>query len=102
MKSIVDGNYHVEIELHLLIRPILTKNRCEKYNYRPKAEIAGPQVRFLPWTYSCIYRSCFWLGLKNGCKFPLDIFHLQDSSTIVQSTEMRTKPLYRKQHGNLF
>ena len=54
----------------------------------------GPQVRFLPGTYSCIFRSCFWLGLINVYKFPLDNFHLQNPSTIIQSSEMPTKSLY--------
>ena len=37
----------------------------------------GPQVRLLPGTYSCIFRSYSWLGLINVYKFPLDNFHLQ-------------------------
>ena len=59
----------------------------------------GPQVGFLlPGTYSCISRSCSWLGLINVYKFSLDNFHLQHSSIIIQSSGMRTNSLYRKQH----
>ena len=88
----------MEIQIHLL--DLLTKNSCsEKYNFRPKAGIAGPQVGFLlPGTYSCIFRSCSWLGLINVYKFPLENFHLQHSSIIIQSSGMRTNSLYRKQH----
>ena len=88
----------MEIQIHLL--DLLTKNSCsEKYNFRPKAGIAGPQVGFLlPATYSCIFRSCSWLGLINVYKFPLDNFHLQHSSIIIQSSGMRTNSLYGKQH----
>ena len=61
--------------------------------------MAGPQVGFLlPGTYSCIFRSCSWLDLINVYKFPLDNFHLQHSSIIIQSSGMRTNSLYRKQH----
>jgi hypothetical protein len=88
----------VEIQIHLL--DLLTKNSCsEKYYFRPKAGMAGPQVGFLlPATYSCIFRSCSWLDLINVYKFPLDNFHLQHSSIIIQSSGMRTNSLYRKQH----
>jgi hypothetical protein len=87
----------VEIQIHLL--NLLTKNSySEKYNFRPKAGITGPQVGFLlPATYSCIFRSCSWLGLINVYKFPLDNCHLQHSSIIIQSSGMRTNSLYRKQ-----
>ena len=88
----------MEIQIHLL--NLLTKNSCsEKYNFRPKAGMAGPQVGFLlPATYSCIFRSCSWLDLINVYKFSLDNLHLQHSSIIIQSSGMRTNSLYRKQH----
>ena len=88
----------MEIQIHLL--DLLPKNSCnEKYEFRPKAGIAGPQVGFLlPATYSSIFRSCSWLDLINVYKFPLDNFHLQHSSIIIQSSGMRTNSLYRKQH----
>ena len=61
--------------------------------------MAGPQVGFLlPATYSCIFRSCSWLGVINVYKFSLDNFHLQHSSIIIQSSGMRTNSLYPKQH----
>ena len=46
--------------------------------------------------YSCIFRSCSWLGLIiiNVNKFPPDNFHLQDPSTITESSEMSTKSRY--------
>ena len=56
--------------------------------------ITGPQVRFLPGTLSCIFRSCSWLGLINLYKFLLDIFHPQYPSTIIQSGEMPAKSGY--------
>ena len=91
-------NYRVEIQIHLL--DLLTKNSCsEIYNFRPKAGIAWPQVGLLlPGTYSCIFRSCSWLGLINVYKFSLENFHLQHCSIIIQSSAMRTNSLYRKQH----
>jgi hypothetical protein len=98
VQGIVDGNYRVEIQIHLL--DLLTKNSCnEKYNFRPKAGIPGPQVGFLlPATYSCFFRSFSWLGLINVYNFPLDNCHLQHSSIIIQSSGMRTNSLYRIQH----
>jgi hypothetical protein len=88
----------VEIQIHLL--DLLTKDSySEKYNFRPKAGIAGPQVGLLlPATYSCIFRSCSWLDLINVYTFSLDNFHLQHSSIIIQSSGMRTNSLYPKQH----
>jgi hypothetical protein len=44
-------------------------------------------------TCSCIFRSCSWLDLINVYKFPLNNFHLQDSSTIVQPTEIRCEQI---------
>jgi hypothetical protein len=52
--------------------------------------IAGPQVRFL----RCIFRFCSWLDIINVYKFPLDNFHLQYLSTIIESSEMATKSRY--------
>jgi hypothetical protein len=46
------------------------------------------QVRLLPGTYGCIFRGCSWLGLINVYKFPLDNFHLQDSSSIIQNLDI--------------
>ena len=40
------------------------------------------------------FRSCSWLGLINVYKFSLDNYHLQDPSTIVESSEMPTKSRY--------
>ena len=45
----------MEIQIHLL--DLLTKNSCsEKYNFRPKAGMAGSQVGFLlPATYIVVF-----------------------------------------------
>jgi hypothetical protein len=58
--GIVDGNYQVEIEKHLLD---LTR-------------ISGLQVQFLPGTYSC-------LGVINVFQFLFDNLHLEDHSTVI-------------------
>jgi hypothetical protein len=63
----------VEIYIHFLN---LTKYSCKKLNDLP---------------YSCIFRSCFWLGLINAYKFPVVNFHLQDPATIIQSSGTPTK-----------
>jgi hypothetical protein len=47
-----------------------------------------PSTPLLFDSYLCIFRSCSWLGLINVHKFPLDNFHLQYLSTIIQTSEM--------------
>jgi hypothetical protein len=63
---------------------VITVQRC-RFNsmwLRCSAAGSGPQVQFLPGTKSCIFRSCFWLGLINLYKFPLDNFHLYNTHQI--------------------
>jgi hypothetical protein len=54
--------------------------------------MAGPQLRFLPGTYSCIFCSCSWFGLILKCKFistiPLYFVHLHNLSTVRKQTEL--------------
>ena len=44
--------------------------------------------------YSCIFRNYSVLGLINVYTFSLNSFHLQDSSTIIQTSEMPAKSRY--------
>jgi hypothetical protein len=67
----------VEIYIHLLD---LTRNSCDRYNYRSLAiKIQPAALRFLHWAYCCIFRcsSSWFIGLINVFEFPLDNFHLQ-------------------------
>jgi hypothetical protein len=57
------------------------------WNHRAACSIPGRSYIYS----SCIFPGCSWLGLINVYKFPLDNFHLQNPSTIIQSSEMPTK-----------
>jgi hypothetical protein len=79
----------------------LTRNSCEKCNYRclgrrtaPESH-ARPQIWFLPGTYSCIFCSSSWLGVINEINFHWIIsINKTLQLYIIGSSEMPTQSWY--------
>jgi hypothetical protein len=67
----VDGNYRVEIYIHLLDPTSQESAAPESHEGRRLDSCQGPKVA----VFAAV--PGWWLGLINVNKFPLDNFHLQ-------------------------